>query len=118
MFMSRPKKGRCISCNPGVSYFKPRGIPLVDLEEVCLRLDELEAIRLADYEKRYHEEAARVMKVSRATFGRIVRDARHKVAEALTQGKALKIDADQANPGRIIAEAQKEDVRNEDLFCS
>jgi uncharacterized protein len=90
--MSRPKKCRCISCCPDVSYFKPKGIPIMKLEEVSLRLDEMEAIRLADYEGRYHEEAAREMKVSRATFGRIINAARHKVAEALLQGKALKIE--------------------------
>ena len=64
----------------------------MQLEEVSLSLDEVEAIRLADYEGRYHEEAAREMKVSRATFGRIVNGARHKVAEALIRGKALKIE--------------------------
>jgi uncharacterized protein len=57
-----------------------------------LMLDELEALRLADYEGQYHQDAAREMKVSRATFGRILNNARHKVAEALTQGKALKIE--------------------------
>jgi predicted DNA-binding protein (UPF0251 family) len=77
---------------PNTCYFKPKGIPLVELEEVYLTLDELEAIRLADYEGRYHEDAAREMKISRATFGRIVNDARHKVAEALTRGKALRIE--------------------------
>ena len=90
--MSRPKKCRCINCHPDASYFKPKGIPLVQLEEVSLDLDELEAIRLADYEGRYHEQAAREMKVSRATFGRIVNEARRKVAEALIGGKALKIE--------------------------
>jgi predicted DNA-binding protein (UPF0251 family) len=90
--MSRPKKCRCINCRPDASYFKPKGIPLVQLEEISLDLDELEAIRLADYEGRYHEDAARDMKVSRATFGRIVNGARHKVAEALIGGKALKIE--------------------------
>jgi predicted DNA-binding protein (UPF0251 family) len=90
--VSRPKKCRCINCRPDASYFKPKGIPLVQLEEVSLDLDELEAIRLADYEGRYHEQAAREMKVSRATFGRIVNEARRKVAEALIGGKALKIE--------------------------
>jgi predicted DNA-binding protein (UPF0251 family) len=90
--VSRPKKCRCINCRPDASYFKPKGIPLVQLEEVSLDLDELEAIRLADYEGRYHEDAARDMKVSRATFGRIVNGSRHKVAEALIGGKALKIE--------------------------
>jgi uncharacterized protein len=83
---------RCVGCVPNSCYFKPKGIPLVDLEEIYLNLDELEAIRLADYEGRYHEDAAREMKISRATFGRIVSDARHKVAKALTQGKALRIE--------------------------
>jgi predicted DNA-binding protein (UPF0251 family) len=90
--VSRPKKCRCINCRPDASYFKPKGIPLVQLEEVSLDLDELEAIRLADYEGRYHEQAAREMKVSRATFGCIVNEARRKVAEALIGGKALKIE--------------------------
>jgi len=92
--MSRPKKCRCVGCNPNVYYFKPRGIPLVHLEEVSVRLDELEAIRLADYEGLYHEDAAQKMKISRATFGRILDEARHKVAEAIIKGKALKIETD------------------------
>jgi predicted DNA-binding protein (UPF0251 family) len=92
--MSRPKKCRCVGCNPNVYYFKPRGIPLVELEEVSVCLDELEAIRLADYEGLYHEDAAQKMKISRATFGRILDGARHKVAEAVMKGKALKIETD------------------------
>jgi predicted DNA-binding protein (UPF0251 family) len=95
--MSRPKKRRCVNCNPRALYFKPRGIPLVDLEEVCLSLDEIEALRLADHEGRYHEEAAGEMKISRATFGRIVNEARRKVASALVQGKALKIETNKEN---------------------
>jgi uncharacterized protein len=90
--MSRPKKCRCINCTPNTSYFKPKGIPVFQLEEVSLSLDELEAIRLADYEGLYHEEAGLRMKVSRATFGRILTEARHKVAEAIVDGKALRIE--------------------------
>lgn len=90
--MSRPKKCRCINCTPGILYFKPRGIPLVDLEEVSLNLDELEALRLADYEGLYHEEAAKQMNISRATFGRILDGARHKTAGAILHGNALKIE--------------------------
>jgi predicted DNA-binding protein (UPF0251 family) len=90
--MSRPKKDRCINCRPDASYFKPRGIPLTRLEEVCLSLDEVEALRLCDYEGKYHEQAALEMGVSRATVGRIVNEARRKVAEALILGKALKIE--------------------------
>jgi predicted DNA-binding protein (UPF0251 family) len=76
---------------PQVTYFKPRGVPLALLECVDLTVDEFEALRLADLEGLYQEEAARRMNVSRQTFGRIVDRARHKVADALTCGKALSI---------------------------
>lgn len=91
--MTRPKKDRCIAYNPHGFYFKPRGIPLVDLVEVALQLDELEALRLADYEGLYHEEAALRMNISRATFGRILDGARRKVAGAIIQGQALKLES-------------------------
>ena len=90
--MPRPKKYRCIKCKPDATYFKPRGIPLVDLEEISLSPDEIEAISLADYEELYHEEAAMKMKISRQTFGRILSAAHKKVAECLLKGKALKIE--------------------------
>ena len=55
-------------------------------------MDELEAVRLADYEGLYHEDAAVKMGISRATFGRILNNARRKVADAIVNGKALKIE--------------------------
>ena len=55
--MARPKKNRIVGFNPEVSYFKPRGIPLLDLEEVKLTIDEREAIRLADLLGLSYEEA-------------------------------------------------------------
>jgi predicted DNA-binding protein (UPF0251 family) len=77
---------------PESNYFKPRGIPLSMLEEVILTVDEFEAIRLADLEGLYQEQAAEKMEVSRPTFGRIIDSAHKKVAEALVKGKALKIE--------------------------
>ncbi len=90
--MPRPKKLRWISGHPGVSYFKPQGVPLRFLSQVCLEVDELEALRLADLEGFNQEEAACQMNVSRATFGRIVAQARSKVADALVHGKAIQIE--------------------------
>ena len=90
--MPRPKKSRWISNHPGVSFFKPQGIPLRVLSQVCLGMDELEAIRLADLESMSQEEAARRMNVSRATFGRIVSQGRNKIADALVHGKAIRIE--------------------------
>jgi len=77
---------------PDVTYFKPAGVPICDLEEVTVTLDELEALRLADLEGQYQEQVADKMKVSRPTFGRIVETARQKVAEALIHGKALRLE--------------------------
>lgn len=89
--MARPIKCRRVCCVPEARYFKPRGIPMTQLEEVSLALDELEALRLADLQGLYQEAAAAQMGVSRQTFGTIVASARRKVAEALIQGKALRI---------------------------
>jgi predicted DNA-binding protein (UPF0251 family) len=72
--------------------FKPAGIPASQLGEVVLEIDELEAIRLADLEGLYHEQAAAQMNVSRQTFGRIVAAARQKVARSLVLGDALRIE--------------------------
>lgn len=91
----RPKKERHICCEIDAKYFKPRGIPMGELQEVILKADEIEAIRLADYEQLYQEEAAQKMNVSRQTFGRIVESARRKIADALINGKALRIDENQ-----------------------
>ena len=90
--MARPRNCRRVGSMPGSTYFKPRGIPLSSLGEVVLSVDEFEAIRLADLEGLYQEQAAERMKISRQTFGRVVEAARRKVAEALVEGKALKIE--------------------------
>jgi predicted DNA-binding protein (UPF0251 family) len=83
---------RHIGCCPKVNLFKPAGIPARALEVVTLTLDELEALRLADLHALYQEEAAEQMKISRATFARIVEEARRKTADALIHGKALWVE--------------------------
>ncbi len=89
--MVRPQKDRMVAFNPEISYFKPRGIPMIDLEEVDLTVDEREALRLSDLMGMSHEEAGRRMGVSRATFGRIIQRARRAVADALINGKAINV---------------------------
>lgn len=75
-----------------MAYFKPAGIPLRQLGEVVLTVDQVEALRLADGEGLYQDEAARRMGVSRATFGRIVAEARRNVALALVNGLAIRVE--------------------------
>jgi hypothetical protein len=90
--MSRPQCCRRIAGRPIASVFHPAGIPVRGLDEIVLTLDEFEAIRLADLEGLYQEQAAERMIVSRPTFGRILAAAHRKVAEALAHGKTLKIE--------------------------
>jgi uncharacterized protein len=87
--MPRPFKRRFVNGEPGATSFKPAGVPGRELATVELRFDELEAIRLADLEGLYQEEAAKQMGISRATFGRVLDGAHRKVADALLQGKML-----------------------------
>lgn len=90
--MPRPFRCRRVYCKPDANYFKPRGIPIDLLEEVNLSMDELEAIRLADLEGKYQEDAAKKMNVSRQTFGNIITSAHKKIADSLVNSKALKIE--------------------------
>jgi predicted DNA-binding protein (UPF0251 family)/DNA-directed RNA polymerase subunit RPC12/RpoP len=90
--VARPKKERRVLQPPAVAFYKPQGIPLVHLQRVVLNVDEFEAIRLVDYESLDQEEAAKRLGVSRPTCARIVEDAHKKIAEAITQGKAIQIE--------------------------
>jgi len=90
--MSRPKCCRQIGDMPGKTCFQPEGAASSSCGEVLLTLDEYEAIRLADLEGLYQEQAATRMNVSRQTFGRIVEAARRKVADVLVNGKGLRIE--------------------------
>lgn len=90
--MPRPIKPRFVRYNPEVKYFKPRGIPLRFLDEVCLGKDEVEAIRLCDLENLEQTKAAEKMKISQSTLQRILVSAHQKIAQALIQGKAIKIN--------------------------
>lgn len=87
--MPRPRKVRRAEELPKCCLFKPAGVPRVQMETIELSHDEVEALRLIDRLGWYQERAAEEMGVSRQTIGRILLAARHKVAEALLEGKAL-----------------------------
>lgn len=103
--MVRPKRCRLIYSQPDITYFKPRGIPMTDLEEIIISLDEYEAIRLKDYENLDQESAAVKMGISQPTFYRLISSAHKKIADALINGKAMKIEG-----GNI--EVCKEELNN------
>lgn len=90
--MPRPRKRRCLRFNPEVHYFKPQGVPLRALEEVVLRPDELEALKLHDVDGLQQIEAAEKMGISQPTFARTLDGVYKKIAFAIIEGRAIKID--------------------------
>lgn len=123
--MPRPRKHRKVKCCPTAYYFKPRAVPLSNLEEIILEIDELESLRLADYLAFSHEQGASQMKISRATFGRIVERARKKVVDAMLNGKAIKIGDELPKQvkekaiikcGKCNAKIKKECKKNESYY--
>jgi len=89
--MSRPRKCRRVSQEPGVTYFKPAGVPLRELEEQEISVDELETLKFVDYQGMEQIEASKKMKISQPTLHRLLISARRKTAEALVNGYAIKI---------------------------
>lgn len=90
--MPRPCKNRFISGWPVSVVYKPAGIPARQLEWIFLGLDEFETIRLLDYEGLDQEKASELMSISRPTVTRIYAEARKKIAQAITEGKAICIE--------------------------
>lgn len=89
--MGRPCLKRKVSFDPEITYFKPQGIKLIDLDVVELSIEELEAIRLKNIGELDQRACAEKMKTSSATFQRILARANKKIALALTEGRAIKI---------------------------
>ena len=90
--MPRPHCRRRIAGQPPAAIFKPIGMPMAGLSEVVMTLDEFEAMRLADLDGLYQEEASAQMNVSRTTFSRIIASAHQKLADAIVHGKAIRIE--------------------------
>ena len=108
----RPKKVRLIQKMPKVTQFSPRGRPGRP-DEIELSLDQFEAIKLADFQGFDQASGALVMRISRASFGRILREARKKLADTLVNGKTLKIHMGDAQIGVLSKEFTLENLREE-----
>jgi predicted DNA-binding protein (UPF0251 family) len=89
--MPRPRRCRRVWFEPNVTYFKPAGVRMIDLEESILTVDEFEAVRLKDLEGLDEGTASKKMNISQPTFNRLVSSARKKIADAIVHGKAIKI---------------------------
>ena len=90
MERGRRKKIRYIQKMPKILQFSPRGKPGRP-DEIELKIDEYEALKLADFQGYNQSEGALAMGISRASFGRILRNARSIMADALVNGKIIRI---------------------------
>lgn len=97
--MPRPRRCRRVWSEPSINYFKPAGVRMTGLAETILTVDEFEAVRLKDHEGMDQKSAARRMGISQPTFQRIYESARKKIADALVNGKAMKIEG---GPYRVM----------------
>ena len=88
--MPRPRRIRRIFFQPDVTQFIPKGLPKPIYEKV-LTYDEIETIRLKDLENLEQSRAAKQMKISQPTFSRLLDSARKKIASAIINGQAIKI---------------------------
>ena len=88
----RPKKTRWVKCEPGERCFRPQCKPLSELEGVNMTLDEFEVIRLSHLEGLDQEKIAKMMKVHRSTISRILNSAYKKIADAIVNIKAIRIE--------------------------
>ena len=89
--MPRPCKRRRVRSRPNSSYFKPAGIRKTQLDEIVLESDEFEAINLIDVNMIPQQKASEKMQISQPTFSRILSSGRKKIADAIVNGKAIKI---------------------------
>ena len=89
--MARPRRARRIRFMPDVTYFKPQGIMIRNLEITELTFDEIECVRLSEIKELSQVDAAKKMKIHQSTFQRSLAKARKKIADALINGKAIKI---------------------------
>jgi predicted DNA-binding protein (UPF0251 family) len=90
--MPRPRRFRRVRFWPEVTYFKPAGVQLRELEEAVLTVDEFEALRLKDLEDMDQGAAAKKMGISQPTFNRLLKSARKKAADAIVNGKAIRVE--------------------------
>ena len=98
--MSRPRRCRRVGFPPKVTYFKPAGVRMIELEDSVLTVDEYEAVRLKDLLGLSQEEAAKKMNISQPTFHRLILSARKKISDAIVNGKAIRIEGGQVRFAR------------------
>ena len=90
--MPRHRHRRCVGGHPPVTDFNPVSPRPIPQDEIILTIEEFEAVRLKDNLGLSQTEAAERMNISQPTFHRQLLAARKKIADALVNGKAIRIE--------------------------
>ncbi len=85
----RPRHRRRLGIQFNDTYFKPRGIPLRELNEVNITDEELETLRLRYIEHIDQEQAAKMMGISQSQYQRDLTSVMEKISIALINGYAI-----------------------------
>ena len=116
--MPRPPKSRKVSFLPNLTYFKPAGVPLKELEEESLRFEELEAIRLKDLLGLEQKACAERMGISRPTFHRIISSARKNCPELVEGKQSIEVETTLITDHCVAANATHDQPDPEKVFTS
>ncbi len=111
--MPRPIKKRCCRRYKADRIFKPRGIPLSDIETTVLSLDQFEAMRLCDMENLDQDQAGKQMGISRGTIQRLLYEARKKITEAILNNNAILINLTEGEDCHVGMHTHKRQCRTE-----
>lgn len=90
--MARPKNERRIRFTPTISYYKPMGLLDYVAEEIIMKEEEIEALKLIEVDNLPQSRAANRMRISQPTFSRILNSSRKKLGDAIVNGKTIKIE--------------------------
>jgi predicted DNA-binding protein (UPF0251 family) len=89
--MPRPRLCRKVDFNPHITFFKPQGVPLQDIDIIELTMEEIESYKLRYINNLNQKEASKKMQTSQSTYQRILLATCKKIADVIINGKALKI---------------------------
>lgn len=89
--MPRPRLRRRLHREPNVTYYKPQGVPLRNLETEVLTHEEWEALRLRYVEDKQQYDMATSMNTSQSSVQRILASAQAKTGKAIVEGKAIRV---------------------------
>lgn len=87
--MSRKKKINKVNHIPDFCGYKPYGKKNIQEDDVKFFFEEYQALYYADYKRLPYTEAAEAMNMSKSTFGRLIIQARTKIATALVQSRGI-----------------------------